>query len=52
MLEDTMKQKHKGVVVTAACSNIGRMIHKHFKANGLNVICIVRDTEEETILKE
>lgn len=50
MYETTVKEGHKAVIVTAAAAAIGRMIHRLFYANGIEVVNVVRNEEEKKII--
>lgn len=48
----TMREEgHKAIVHTAAASQVGRMLVKHCKEEGIQLVNIVRKDEQETTLK-
>jgi len=51
-LDIVQKEKHKAVIITAACSAIGKMINRLFNANNIKVINIVRRDDQVKLMKE
>jgi NADPH:quinone reductase-like Zn-dependent oxidoreductase len=52
LLDITKTGGHKAVVNTAAAGQIGRMIHRHFEKNGIDVIHIVRREAQAALLED
>ena len=50
MMDLCKMENYKSVINSAAASSLGRMIQRTFKANGIQVINIVRKKEQEEIL--
>ena len=51
MAEECKKNGFKSVIHTVACSNIGKLMYKYFRSEGIKVIGIVRRYEQVEILK-
>jgi len=51
-VETIKKSKYKAIVLTAAASQLGRMIIKLLKKEGIKVISIVRKDEQKKIVEE
>jgi len=51
MLETARREGHKGLVHTAAASNLGQMLNRLCQADGIPLVNIVRSEEQVQILK-
>jgi NADPH:quinone reductase len=52
MVETMKLENHKALVHTAAASNLGQMLQKLCVADGVDLVNIVRKSEQETILRD
>jgi NADPH:quinone reductase len=51
MLETARRERHKGLVHTAAASNLGQILNRLCQADGIPLVNIVRSEEQVRILK-
>ncbi len=52
MLETMKMEGHKALVHTAAASNLGQMLNRVCQADGVELVNVVRKSEQEAILRE
>ena len=52
MVETMRAEGHKALVHTAAASNLGQMLNRLCQAEGIEIVNIVRRSEQETILRD
>jgi NADPH:quinone reductase-like Zn-dependent oxidoreductase len=52
MLETARREGHKGLVHTAAASNLGQMLNRLCRADGIPLVNIVRSAEQVQILRD
>jgi NADPH2:quinone reductase len=52
MVETMRREGHKALVHTAAASNLGQMLNRVCIADGIDLVNIVRKTEQEQILRD
>jgi NADPH:quinone reductase-like Zn-dependent oxidoreductase len=52
MVENMRMEGHKALVHTAAASNLGQMLNKICRMDGIGLVNIVRDARQEALLRE
>jgi NADPH:quinone reductase-like Zn-dependent oxidoreductase len=52
MVETMRSEGHKAIIHAAAASNLGQMLNRICMADGVDLINIVRKTEQETLLRD
>lgn len=52
MVETMRSEGHKAIIHAAAASNLGQMLNRICMADGIDLINIVRKTEQETLLRD
>ena len=52
MVETMRAEGHKAIIHAAAASNLGQMLNRICMADGIDLINIVRKTEQETLLRD
>ena len=52
MTETMRREGHKALVHTAAASNLGQMLNRICRADGIGLVNIVRKPEQEALLRE